>query len=160
MLDEFLLSEIKANRGWRANKWGYHWCRNTLMPLISATWICKLSITGLDHLPTHYDSVANYTHYNQPLAHPLMAGFSETIGVARYQPAPKTVTGGQTGLLETGPRQQQPELWFQYLFTQRYSLPPGRLWLQYRQWMGNEYAVWFLPLSDELRKNFFVYSVP
>jgi hypothetical protein len=33
--------------------------------------------------------VANYTHYNQPLAHPLMANFSEFIGIARYQPAPK-----------------------------------------------------------------------
>ena len=26
---------------------------------------------------THYDSTANYTHYNQPLAHPLGAGFAE-----------------------------------------------------------------------------------
>ena len=33
--------------------------------------------------------MANYTHYNQPLAHPLMANFQEYIGIARYQPAPK-----------------------------------------------------------------------
>jgi hypothetical protein len=33
--------------------------------------------------------VANYTHYNQPLAHPLGANFSEWIGLARYQPAPR-----------------------------------------------------------------------
>lgn len=38
---------------------------------------------------SHRDSIANYTHYNQPLAHPLMANFQEFIGVARYQPAPK-----------------------------------------------------------------------
>ena len=38
---------------------------------------------------SHRDSVANYTHYNQPLAHPLGANFSELIGIARYQPAPK-----------------------------------------------------------------------
>jgi hypothetical protein len=29
---------------------------------------------------SHRDSVANYTHYNQPMAHPLGANFSETIG--------------------------------------------------------------------------------
>jgi hypothetical protein len=36
---------------------------------------------------SHFDSTANYTHYNQPLAHPLGAGFAELIGIARYQPA-------------------------------------------------------------------------
>ena len=38
---------------------------------------------------SHNDSIANYTHYNQPLAHPLGANFQEIIGIARYQPAPK-----------------------------------------------------------------------
>jgi hypothetical protein len=44
---------------------------------------------------SHYDSVANYTHYNQPLAHPLMAGFKEFIGIARYQPIPKLMILGK-----------------------------------------------------------------
>lgn len=35
------------------------------------------------------DSVANYTHYHQPLAHPLGAGFRELTGIVRYQPFPK-----------------------------------------------------------------------
>jgi hypothetical protein len=35
---------------------------------------------------SHFDSVANYTHYNQPLAHPLGANFQEYIGILRYQP--------------------------------------------------------------------------
>ena len=38
---------------------------------------------------SHYDSIANYTHYNQPLAHPLGANFQEFIGIVKYQPAPK-----------------------------------------------------------------------
>ena len=38
---------------------------------------------------SHRDSVANFTHYNQPMAHPLGANFNEFIGIARYQPAPK-----------------------------------------------------------------------
>jgi hypothetical protein len=38
---------------------------------------------------SHYDTVANYTHYNQPLAHPLGANFQELIGIVNYQPAPR-----------------------------------------------------------------------
>jgi hypothetical protein len=38
---------------------------------------------------THNDTISNYTHYNQPLAHPLGANFQEFIGIIRYQPAPK-----------------------------------------------------------------------
>ena len=35
------------------------------------------------------DSVSNYTHYNQALAHPMESSFAEWIGVARYQPVKK-----------------------------------------------------------------------
>lgn len=90
MLDEFLLSEVKKNRGWWANKWGIQ---------LGAKYIDAFNIKNLDlqfehnrvrpFAYSHYDSVANYTHYNQPLAHPLMANFKEFIGIARYQPAPK-----------------------------------------------------------------------
>ena len=38
---------------------------------------------------SHNDSVSNYSHYNQPLAHPLGANFYEVIGIVRYQPAYK-----------------------------------------------------------------------
>jgi hypothetical protein len=89
-LDEFLLSEIKANRGWWANKWGIQ---------LGGKYINAFNISNLDlqvehnrvrpFTYSHRDSVANYTHYNQPLAHPLGANFSEWIGIARYQPAPK-----------------------------------------------------------------------
>jgi hypothetical protein len=96
MIDEFLLSEIKKNRGWWGNKWGIQ---------IGAKYIDAFGIKNLDlqlehnrvrpFAYSHYDSVANYTHYNQPLAHPLMAGFSEFIGIARYQPAPKWMFTGK-----------------------------------------------------------------
>ena len=90
MLDEFLLSEIKKNRGWWANKWGIQ---------VGAKYIDAFGIRNLDlqvehnrvrpFTYSHTDSVANYTHYNQPLAHPLGANFQESIFIARYQPAPK-----------------------------------------------------------------------
>jgi len=92
LLDEFLLSEIKKNRGWWANKWGIQ---------LGAKYSDAFNISNLDlqlehnrvrpFTYSHGDSLANYTHYNQPLAHPLGANFSEWIGIARYQPAPKWI---------------------------------------------------------------------
>ncbi len=35
------------------------------------------------------DTLTNYAHYNQPLAHPLGANFQEYIGIIRYQPINK-----------------------------------------------------------------------
>jgi len=35
------------------------------------------------------DTLTNYAHYNQPLAHPLGANFQEYIGILRYQPIKK-----------------------------------------------------------------------
>ena len=90
VLDEFLLSELKKNRGWWANKLGFQ---------AGAKYIDAFNIKNLDlqiehnrvrpFTYSHRDSVANYSHYNQPLAHPLGANFKELIGIARYQPAPK-----------------------------------------------------------------------
>ena len=90
LLDEFVLSEIKKNRGFWGNKFGMQ---------IGAKYIDAFNIKNLDlqiehnrvrpFTYSHGDSVANYTHYNQPLAHPLGANFKEMIGIARYQPAPK-----------------------------------------------------------------------
>lgn len=90
LLDEFKLSEIKAGNGWWGNKYGVQ---------LGAKYIDAFGITNLDlqteinrvrpFTYSHNDSVANYTHYNQPLAHPLGANFSEWIGLARYQPAPR-----------------------------------------------------------------------
>jgi hypothetical protein len=38
---------------------------------------------------SHNDTVSNYSHYNQPLGHPLGSNFVELIGIARYQPVYK-----------------------------------------------------------------------
>ncbi|MBC7948767.1 MAG: hypothetical protein H7Y42_12840 [Chitinophagaceae bacterium] len=90
LLDEFKLSEVRAGNGWWGNKFGLQ---------LGAKYVDAFTIKNLDlqlehnrvrpFTYSHRDSVANYTHYNQPLAHPLMANFSEFIATARYQPAPK-----------------------------------------------------------------------
>ncbi len=91
MMDEFKFDELFVKRdGWWANKFGIQ---------LGAKYIDALGIDHLDlqaelnivrpYTYTHTDSLANYTHYNQPLAHPLGANFREVVLLARYQPLPK-----------------------------------------------------------------------
>lgn len=156
-LDEFLLSEIKNNRGWWANKWGIQ---------LGAKYIDAFGIANLDlqlehnrvrpFTYSHRDSVANYTHYNQPLAHPLMANFSEFIGMARYQPAPKWLAVGKL-IYYTQGRDSSNQSYGSNIFYP--NIPP------FRQgdfgydigsgWKTNVFLASFL-LSYELRENLFL----
>jgi len=90
LLDEFILSEIKNKPTSWVNKWGIQ---------VGLKYVDAFGVDNLDiQLETnrvrpftysHNDTISNYTHYNQPLAHPLGANFQEFLGIIRYQPAPK-----------------------------------------------------------------------
>jgi hypothetical protein len=90
LLDEFVLSEVKKNNGSWVNKYGIQF---------GIKYIDAFGVPNLDiqleanrvrpFTYTHNDTISNYTHYNQPLAHPLGANFQEFLGIIRYQPAPK-----------------------------------------------------------------------
>lgn len=90
LLDEFILSQITKNNGYWANKFGLQ---------LGIKYIDAFKIKNLDlqfeinrvrpYTYAHYDSVANYTHYNLPLAHPLGANFQEVVAILKYQPAKK-----------------------------------------------------------------------
>ncbi|MEO8862533.1 MAG: hypothetical protein ABI358_13985 [Ginsengibacter sp.] len=90
LLDEFLAKEITKSNGYWANKYAYQ---------IGVKYVDAFKIKNLDlqfesnrvrpFTYSHNDSIANYTHYNQFLAHPLGANFQEYIGIIKYQPAPK-----------------------------------------------------------------------
>ena len=90
LLDEFNLKQVKANNGSWSNKWGIQ---------LGAKYMDVLGIPTLDlqlesnrvrpFTYSHRLEVANYTHYNQLLAHPLGANFQEFIAIIRYQPAPR-----------------------------------------------------------------------
>ncbi|MEP7128764.1 MAG: hypothetical protein ABI729_07850 [Chitinophagales bacterium] len=77
----------KGEKGYWGNKTGFQ---------LGAKYIDAFGLDNLDiqfewnhirpYVYTHNDSVANYTNYNQPLAHPLGANLNEWIGVVRYQP--------------------------------------------------------------------------
>jgi hypothetical protein len=90
MLDEFVLKEAKAGNGW----WGNKQAIQVGGKYIDAFKIKNLDLQGEINFVrpftySHFDSVANYSHYNQPLAHPLGANFTELIGIIRYQPLAK-----------------------------------------------------------------------
>ena len=90
LLDEFILKEVKNNPTSWVNKYGIQ---------AGVKYIDAIGVKNLDvQLETnrvrpftysHNDTIANYTHYNQPLAHPLGANFQEVIGIIDYQPAPR-----------------------------------------------------------------------
>ena len=95
ILDEFRLSELTAGNGWWANKYGIQ---------AGAKYV---NVGGIDHLDaqveynyvrpftySHRDTIENfptfanasYSHFNQVLAHPLGANFSEVIVNVNYSP--------------------------------------------------------------------------
>ena len=90
MLDEFFLKELRAGNGWWGNKFGLQ---------VGGKYIDLFTIDNFDVQAeinlvrpfsySHLDTIGNYTHYNQPLAHPLGANFIEAIGLVRYQPFPR-----------------------------------------------------------------------
>lgn len=90
LLDEFILSEIKNNPTSWVNKFGIQ----AGIKYVDAFNIKNfdIQVEGNRVRPftySHNDTIANYTHYNQPLAHPLGANFQEFIAIINYQPAPK-----------------------------------------------------------------------
>ena len=87
LLDEFILSELKKNRGFWANKYGYQ--LGIKYPDVFGIQNLDLQLENNRVRPftySHFDSVADYTHYNQPMAHPLGGGFQEDIAILKYQP--------------------------------------------------------------------------
>lgn len=87
LIDEFTSKELAAGNGYWANKFGIQ---------LGGKYFDAFTVKNLDlqgeinlvrpYTYTHFDSTANYTHYNQPLANPLGAGFAEILGTIRYQP--------------------------------------------------------------------------
>lgn len=90
LVDEFILNKIKNDPGFWANKYGIQ---------VGAKYVDAFGVKNLDlqgeinrvrpFTYSHNDTVANYTHYNQPLAHPIGSNFQEFIGIINYQPIKK-----------------------------------------------------------------------
>ncbi len=85
VLDEITVKQFFKNNGYWANKFGVQLGFN----YYNAFKINNLSIQGEVNLVrpytySHKDSELNYSHYNQPLAHPWGSNFAEFVGIVRY----------------------------------------------------------------------------
>ena len=103
LIDELNFKELRKDKTWWGNKVGFQ---------LGGKYINAFNIPNLDlqgeinmvrpFTYSHYADatlydfpVANYTHYNQPLAHPLGANFREVIGIAKWQPINKLFLVGK-----------------------------------------------------------------
>ncbi len=86
IIDEFKIAEIRAGNGWWANKYA------------GQIGFKMFNILGVDNLffqtefnasrpymYSHHKPLQSYTHYGQPLAHPLGSSFYENISIVRYR---------------------------------------------------------------------------
>jgi len=86
ILDEFLLSEVKAMNGWWANKQGLQLgfkCFD-LFTIKNLSFQTEGNAVR-PYTYAHGSVQQNYTHYNQPLAHPLGANFAESVSLLNYR---------------------------------------------------------------------------
>lgn len=93
LLDNFDITQVSKGNGWWNNRFGVQ---------VGGKLINLFGVKNLDLQvemnavrPYTYstpDSIGSYSHYNQPLAHPLGANFWEGVGILRYQPHPRITT--------------------------------------------------------------------
>lgn len=85
MLDEFLLREIRARSGWQDNKQagqiGFRLNRPFGIEGLQLLGECNLI---RPYTYYHKNTLQNYGHMNQALAHPMGANLRELVGRARY----------------------------------------------------------------------------
>ncbi|MDC3305376.1 gliding motility protein RemB [Flavobacteriales bacterium] len=86
ILDEFSLNDLKQNNDFWANKFGYQ----LGYKIFNAFRIENLTLQTEYNLVrpytyAHHNPQQNYAHYNQQLAHPLGANFSEFLILANYK---------------------------------------------------------------------------
>jgi len=86
VLDEFSLLDLKQNNGFWANKFGYQ----LGYKIFNSFGVENLTLQTEYNLVrpytyAHHKPQQNYAHYNQPLAHPLGANFSEFLVMANYK---------------------------------------------------------------------------
>lgn len=84
VLDEFTLEKLKNEPDYWANKYGYQiGYKHYNLGVKNLTSQIEYNYVR-PYTYAHHNPAQNYAHYNQPLAHPLGANFSEFIFIAKY----------------------------------------------------------------------------
>ncbi|HEY0744551.1 MAG TPA: hypothetical protein VGD40_23955 [Chryseosolibacter sp.] len=103
VLDEMVISHLRARDGWWANKYAVQFGGK----YVDAFGLNNLDLQGEINVVrpftySHFTAYGSYSHYRQPIAHPLGANFTELIGVLRYQPVPRLHLTGKLFLVDIG----------------------------------------------------------
>jgi hypothetical protein len=90
LLDEFVKDELLQRTGWWGNKWGLQ---------LGGRYFNAFGIPNLDiqmewngvrpYTYSHFRRSQNYVNHNYAVAHPAGSGFSEGLGIIRYQVSPR-----------------------------------------------------------------------
>lgn len=103
VLDEFVLKEVTSGDGWWANKYavqgGIKYIDVAGIPNLD------LQLEGNVARPftyAHKNLFTSYTHFLQPIGHPLGANFYEIATVLRYQPVPRLAVTVKGSYISTG----------------------------------------------------------
>lgn len=86
LLDEFKLNEVKGGKGWYANKQAFQLGLKSYNLFTVPNLNLQAEYNFVRPFTySHYNTIQNYAHYNQPLAHPLGANFWEGLLFLNYR---------------------------------------------------------------------------
>ena len=86
IIDEFKIAEIRAGDGWWANKYaGQIGFKIYDMLGVDNLFFQTEFNASRPYMYSHHRPLQSYTHYGQPLAHPMGSSFYENITIARYR---------------------------------------------------------------------------
>jgi hypothetical protein len=86
LIDNFKLKEITSGNGWWNNRFGVQLGAKTINLFGVDNLDLQVEMNAVRPYTYASDSIGSYTHYNQPLAHPLGANFFEGLAILRFQP--------------------------------------------------------------------------
>ena len=87
IIDEFKISEIRAGKGWWANKYAGQ-IGFKVHDILGVDNLCFQTEFNASrpYMYSHHKPLQSYTHYGQPLAHPLGSSFYENhFGLKKEQ---------------------------------------------------------------------------
>jgi len=86
IVDEFLLSEIRARRGWWGNKFGGQIGYKGKIKFLKQNFVFRLEVNAVrPYTYAHINAMANYGNNGSTLSHPLGANFAEFLGELKWQ---------------------------------------------------------------------------
>jgi hypothetical protein len=86
ILDEFLIKEVRAGKGWWGNKQGWQLGVKSFDLFGVKNLYGQLEYNAVRPFTyQHRETLGNYGHYGQSLAHPMGANFYEIVGIGNYR---------------------------------------------------------------------------